>query len=79
MSSLIRNIPQKDDSVDLTLRPQRFSDFTGQERIKEQLHIAVEAARIRDEAVDHILLYHPGQHHRPGKGRQYQDHLRAHN
>ena len=63
-SSLIRNIPQKDDSVDLTLRPQRFSDFTGQERIKEQLHIAVEAARRRDEACDHILLYGP-----PGLGK----------
>ena len=64
MSSLIRNIPQKDDLVDLTLRPQRFSDFTGQERIKEQLHIAVEAAKRRDEAVDHILLYGP-----PGLGK----------
>ena len=64
MSSLIRNIPQKDDSVDLTLRPQRFSDFTGQTRLKEQLFIAVEAAKRRQEAVDHILLYGP-----PGLGK----------
>ena len=64
MSSLIRNIPQKDDLVDLSLRPQRFSDFTGQERIKEQLYIAVEAAKRRSEAIDHILLYGP-----PGLGK----------
>ena len=64
MTSLIRNIPQRDDALDLTLRPQRFSDFTGQERLKEQLFIAVEAAKRRGEAVDHILLYGP-----PGLGK----------
>ena len=63
-SSLIRNIPQRDDAVDLTLRPQRFADFTGQARLKEQLFIAVEAAKRRQEAVDHILLYGP-----PGLGK----------
>jgi holliday junction DNA helicase RuvB len=46
------------------LRPRRLADFTGQARLKENLTIAIEAARKRGEAMDHVLLYGP-----PGLGK----------
>src|ERR1022692_711902 len=46
------------------LRPRRLSDFTGQARLKENLQIAIEAARKRGDAMDHVLLYGP-----PGLGK----------
>jgi Holliday junction DNA helicase RuvB len=46
------------------LRPRRLADFTGQARLKENLQIAIEAARRRGEAMDHVLLYGP-----PGLGK----------
>lgn len=62
--SLIRHIPDQDDVLDLTLRPQRLADFVGQEALKERLAIAVEAARQRGDALDHVLLSGP-----PGLGK----------
>src|SRR5438270_9049975 len=46
------------------LRPRRLADFTGQKRLKENLQIAIDAARKRGEAMDHMLLYGP-----PGLGK----------
>lgn len=46
------------------LRPKRLADFTGQTRLKENLSIAIEAAKLRGEALDHVLLYGP-----PGLGK----------
>src|SRR6201981_1333762 len=46
------------------LRPQRLADFTGQAKLKENLAIAIEAAKHRGEAMDHVLLYGP-----PGLGK----------
>jgi Holliday junction DNA helicase RuvB len=46
------------------LRPRRLADFTGQTKLKENLSIAIEAARQRGEAMDHVLLYGP-----PGLGK----------
>jgi len=46
------------------LRPRRLVDFTGQSKLKENLAIAIEAARMRGEAMDHVLLYGP-----PGLGK----------
>ena len=46
------------------LRPRRLDDFTGQTKLKENLAIAIEAARRRGEAMDHVLLYGP-----PGLGK----------
>jgi holliday junction DNA helicase RuvB len=46
------------------LRPRRLADFTGQRNLKENLAIAIEAARQRGEAMDHVLLYGP-----PGLGK----------
>src|SRR6201987_5017279 len=46
------------------LRPRRLVDFTGQSKLKESLSIAIAAARMRGEAMDHVLLYGP-----PGLGK----------
>ena len=43
-------------AFDLSLRPPAFSEFRGQEKIKERLMLMVEAARQRDDVLDHILL-----------------------
>jgi Holliday junction DNA helicase RuvB len=53
-----------EDELDLSLRPKRLDDFVGQERVKEQLAIFIEAARARGEALDHVLLAGP-----PGLGK----------
>ena len=53
-----------DEQLDETLRPRRLGDFVGQERVKEQLAIALEAARNRGDALDHVLLVGP-----PGLGK----------
>jgi holliday junction DNA helicase RuvB len=53
-----------EDELDRSLRPRRLSDFVGQERVKEQLGIALEATRARGEALDHVLLVGP-----PGLGK----------
>ncbi len=51
-------------SLEGALRPQRLDEFVGQEKVKENLRIAVEAARARKEPLDHLLLYGP-----PGLGK----------
>jgi Holliday junction DNA helicase RuvB len=53
-----------DEEVEQTLRPRRLDDFVGQERIREQLQIALDAARGRGDALDHVLLVGP-----PGLGK----------
>ena len=57
-------LTQPDASLEMTLRPAVFDDFTGQPKVKERLEIAVAAARQRKEAIDHILLCGP-----PGLGK----------
>ena len=53
-----------EDDPDRSLRPKRLEDFVGQERVKEQLAVFIEAARGRGEALDHVLLAGP-----PGLGK----------
>lgn len=53
-----------EDRIERSLRPQHFDDFVGQESLKENLHIFVEAAKQRGEALDHILFCGP-----PGLGK----------
>ncbi len=53
-----------DDEVDATLRPQTFSEYVGQKDVKEMIEIAVKAAKMRNESLDHVLLYGP-----PGLGK----------
>ncbi len=52
------------DDNDPTLRPQRLNDYIGQDRIKDNLRIAIAAAKMRGEPMDHVLLYGP-----PGLGK----------
>jgi Holliday junction DNA helicase RuvB len=62
---IISSAAREDDlQFDLTLRPKRLDDFTGQPKLKENLAIAIQAARQRGEAMDHVLLYGP-----PGLGK----------
>jgi Holliday junction DNA helicase RuvB len=53
-----------EDAQDEGLRPKRLDDYIGQDRIREQLHVSIEAAKGRGEALDHTLLYGP-----PGLGK----------
>jgi len=50
---------QEDDLDGFTFRPKRFGDFIGQDKIKEQLKIAIEAAKSRGEVLEHVLLSGP--------------------
>jgi Holliday junction DNA helicase RuvB len=54
----------EEDQLDTHLRPQRLSEFLGQERVKANLKVFIEAARSRNEALDHVLLAGP-----PGLGK----------
>ena len=55
---------EDDNSFELKLRPKWLGEFIGQEKAKEQLGIALEAAKSRGEALDHVLLFGP-----PGLGK----------
>src|SRR5919106_5953447 len=57
-------LTKPDSALEMTLRPTAFSDFTGQPKVKERLEIAVQAAKQRGEAIDHLLLSGP-----PGLGK----------
>ncbi|KKR17651.1 MAG: Holliday junction ATP-dependent DNA helicase RuvB [Parcubacteria group bacterium GW2011_GWE2_39_37] len=48
---------QGDVVLEVTLRPQKLSEYVGQPKIKENLSIFIEAAKKRNEAVEHVLLY----------------------
>jgi Holliday junction DNA helicase RuvB len=62
---LVSAAPVEDDSsFELKLRPQRLGEFIGQSKVKENLAVAIEAAKSRGEALDHVLLYGP-----PGLGK----------
>ena len=53
-----------EELVERTLRPQLLREYIGQDKIKEQLKIFIEAAKLRDESLDHVLLFGP-----PGLGK----------
>src|SRR5436190_15812235 len=62
---IVSAAPQEGDlQFEAGLRPRRLADFTGQAKLKENLSIAIEAAKLRGEAMDHVLLYGP-----PGLGK----------
>ena len=54
----------EDIALDTSLRPRRLAEYIGQEKIKQNLEILLQAAKGRGEAIDHILLYGP-----PGLGK----------
>ncbi|MGA2482285.1 MAG: Holliday junction branch migration DNA helicase RuvB [Candidatus Acidiferrales bacterium] len=55
---------EEDARLDASVRPKRLEDYIGQQRVKENIQIAIEAAKSRGEALDHVLLYGP-----PGLGK----------
>ena len=57
-------IGEEERALETTVRPRRLDEFAGQDRIKENLGILIDAARHRSEPVDHVLLYGP-----PGLGK----------
>ena len=65
---IVDTSPHEDDNdeqiIEVTLRPQNFAEYIGQERLKKNLKLAIEAAKKRGEPIDHVLLYGP-----PGLGK----------
>ena len=53
-----------EQAVEVTLRPQTFADYIGQDRLKKNIRLAIAAAKKRGEPIDHVLLYGP-----PGLGK----------
>ena len=54
----------EDSDIEFSLRPRRLTEYIGQKKAKEQMEIFIEAAKIRGESLDHVLLYGP-----PGLGK----------
>ena len=61
---LTSDVRQEDGDIDFSLRPRTLRDYVGQESVKNSLHIYIQAALKRRDALDHILLYGP-----PGLGK----------
>ncbi|OPA80367.1 Holliday junction branch migration DNA helicase RuvB [Paenibacillus selenitireducens] len=58
------NLMMEDQAVELSLRPRYLAEYIGQGQVKENLKVYIEAAKMRKEALDHVLLYGP-----PGLGK----------
>ncbi|MBT98781.1 MAG: Holliday junction branch migration DNA helicase RuvB [Dehalococcoidia bacterium] len=54
----------REEDIDVSLRPKSLDDFVGQSNTKENLSISIQAAKIREEALDHVIIYGP-----PGLGK----------
>jgi len=68
-----RNMLEGGEELDTSIRPLSFSDFTGQDKVLENLSIFVAAAKLRGEALDHVLFHGP-----PGLGKTTLAHILAH-
>ena len=55
---------REDDTADATIRPKRLDEYLGQQPVREQMSIYIEAAKRRGEALDHVLIFGP-----PGLGK----------
>lgn len=63
--SIIRNVEVKDDGIlDNSIRPEVLDEYIGQTEVKENIKVFIKAAKMRKEALDHVLLYGP-----PGLGK----------
>ena len=60
----LNNLSSKDKEIEKVLRPASFDDFTGQPHVLDNLMVFVAAAKMREEALDHVLLHGP-----PGLGK----------
>ena len=58
------NLLDEEDLSEITLRPQRVDEYIGQTKVKNNMKVYIEAAKRREEALDHVLLYGP-----PGLGK----------
>jgi Holliday junction DNA helicase RuvB len=63
----------REEALERALRPRLLDEYVGQEKIRGQLSIFIEAARKRNEALDHVLLFGP-----PGLGKTTLSHIIAH-
>ena len=54
----------QEEAFEFSLRPQNLSQYIGQDKVKENLRVVSDAAKMREEALDHVLLYGP-----PGLGK----------
>lgn len=73
MERIISGKPREDDiTLDTSLRPRRLAEYIGQDKVKENLKIAIAAAQARKESLDHILIYGP-----PGLGKTTLAHIIA--
>ncbi|GAC1433895.1 MAG: Holliday junction branch migration DNA helicase RuvB [Chloroflexota bacterium] len=61
---MVDPLPHDEDTADLSLRPRRLDEYIGQPKVKENLKVLLTAAKMRREAIDHVLLYGP-----PGLGK----------
>lgn len=55
---------QEEQQIEVNLRPKNFAEYVGQERLKKNLQLSIDAAKKREEPIDHVLLYGP-----PGLGK----------
>ncbi len=70
---LIQQETEEDQVLNLSLRPMKFADFIGQDKLKENLQIGIEAAKARQEPLDHLICAGP-----PGLGKTTLAHIVAH-
>ena len=61
---------QEDAALDASLRPKRLVDFVGQEKVKDNLSIAIQASKMRNDVLDHVMIYGP-----PGLGKTTLAHI----
>lgn len=64
VDTLVHDEDSDEQIIEITLRPQTLADYVGQERLKKNLKLAIDAAKKRAEPMDHVLLYGP-----PGLGK----------
>lgn len=82
--SLVRPERSWEDGQEYSLRPTRLSEYIGQAKAKGNLEIFIQAAKLRQEPLDHVLLYGPpglgkttlSRHHRQRDEREHPHHLR---